>query len=188
MIQDTVGLQGTVGRQVIKSRPVFFREPVFGELIKVVDLFFILVAAFIAYLLYRPLTNEFLAGDSERYIIPALLGSLLFVSLVSHLGGYDLKRLKQARWQVPRLIGVWILVISTFLMAAFFAKTSAAYSRLWTFSWTVLALGLILSQRGVLSFILNSCAQNFSSAKSSLSALTRPLNASSQSYKPFLMK
>src|SRR5262249_10201616 len=111
------------------------------------------------YLLYRPLTNDFLTGTWEHYIIPTLLGGLLFISLVSHLGGYDLKRLKQARWQAPRIIGVWILVISTFLTAAFFANTSSAYSRLWMFSWTVLAIALILSQRGVLSFILNSLAQ-----------------------------
>jgi len=159
MMQDTVGLHGTVGRQVIKSRPVFLREPVFGELIRLGDLLLVLAAAFMAYLLYRPLTKDFLTGGSEHYFIPALLGSLLFVSLVSHLGGYDLKRLKQPRWQAPRLIGVWVLVISTVVIAAFFAKTSAAYSRLWTFSWTVLALGLILSERGVLSFILNSSAQ-----------------------------
>ena len=159
MMQDTVGLHGTVGRQVIKSRPVFLRDPVFGELIRLGDLLLVLAAAFMAYLLYRPLTKDFLTGGSEHYIIPGLLGSLLFVSLLSHLGGYDLKRLKQPRWQAPRLIGVWVLVISTFLVAAFFAKTSAAYSRLWTFSWTVLALGLILSERGVLSFILNSSAQ-----------------------------
>jgi Undecaprenyl-phosphate glucose phosphotransferase len=159
MMQDMVGLQENVGPQVFKSRPVLFREPVFRELIKVGDLLLVSVAAFIAYLLYRPLTNDFLTGTWEHYIIPTLLGGLLFISLVSHLGGYDLKRLKQARWQAPRLIGVWILVISTFLTAAFFAKTSAAYSRLWMFSWTVLAMALILSQRGVLSFILNSLAQ-----------------------------
>src|SRR5437899_4110795 len=118
MMQDTVGLHGTVGRQVIKSRPAFLREPVFCELIRLGDLFLVLAAAFMAYLLYRPLTKDFLTGSSEHYIIPALLGSLLFVSLVSHLGGYDLKRLKQPQWQAPRLIGVWVLVISTFLIAA----------------------------------------------------------------------
>src|SRR5262249_51161963 len=101
MMHDTVGPQETVRPQVIKSRPVFFREPVFRELIKVGDLFLVSVAAFMAYLLYRPLANDFLAGAREHYIIPTLFGGLLFVSLVSHLGGYDLKRLKQARWQVP---------------------------------------------------------------------------------------
>src|SRR5262249_12570383 len=107
MMQNMVGLQKNVGPQVFKSRPVLFREPVFRELIKVGDLLLVSVAAFMAYLLYRPLTNDFLTGAWEHYIIPTLLGGLLFISLVSHLGGYDLKRLKQARWQAPRLIGVW---------------------------------------------------------------------------------
>jgi len=149
----------------MKSVPVFLREPVFAELIKVVDLLLIMVAALSAFLLYEPLTNDLLAGGGQRYVTPSLLGSLFFVSFVSYLGGYELKRLKQARWQVPRLIGVWVLVISMFLMAAFFAKRSAAYSRFWTFSWTVLALGLLLSQRGALSLILNSYAQKLFSRK-----------------------
>jgi Undecaprenyl-phosphate glucose phosphotransferase len=141
--------------RTIKSRPVLLREPLFRELIRLGDLFLVLAAALIAFLLYRPFAEDFLSWDSEHYIIPALLASLLFVSLMSQLGGYDLKRLRQPRWQAPRLIGVWFLVISICLIAAFFAKTSSADSRLWTFSWTVLALGLILSQRAALSLILH---------------------------------
>jgi Undecaprenyl-phosphate glucose phosphotransferase len=48
-----------------------------------------------------------------------------------------------------------------FLAAAFFAKLSIAYSRIWTISWTVFALSLILSQRALLSFLLASWADRF---------------------------
>jgi Undecaprenyl-phosphate glucose phosphotransferase len=160
---------------MIDSRPVFLQEPVFPELIKAADLASIMTAALTAYLLYKPLTNDILDGGSVRYLIPSLAASFCFVYFLNHLGAYDLKRLKQARWQIPRLIGVWILVISLFLMVAFFVKTSETYSRLWTFSWTILTLLLVVGQRGALCIILNSWAQKLFKRKVIVIGADEPL-------------
>jgi Undecaprenyl-phosphate glucose phosphotransferase len=160
MREATVGVPAGPGTKA-KLRSEIFSEPIFTELIKAADLSLVIAAAFSAYLLYTPLTHEMLAGGGKRYIVPTLLASFFFVFLVNYIGGYELKRLKQPQWQVPRIMGIWFLVIASFIIEAFATKTSEVYSRLWTLLWTILVLGLLASQRGFLYLMLNSHAAGF---------------------------
>jgi Undecaprenyl-phosphate glucose phosphotransferase len=158
MVKNTPFLQAAIGPEKIRSCPVFLKQPLFTGLVKAIDLLLITTAAFAAYLIYSPLTSDRLAGGAYRYVFPSLLGSLFFIWALNRLGGYELKRLKQAGWQACRLLVLWGIVIGTFLAAAFFTKTAGDYSRLWTFLWTILALALLVTQRGCLSWLLNSYA------------------------------
>jgi Undecaprenyl-phosphate glucose phosphotransferase len=137
------------------SRSGLLAEFIFSTLIKAIDLFLIILAAVSAWVIYNLFATGSFGEGIERYVIPALLGSLFFVTAVSHLGGYKPERLKQLSWQVPRLLCVWMLMISTFLVAAFFTKVTTTYSRAWTLSWTVFALGFLFSHRSLLSLIFN---------------------------------
>ena len=153
-----VGFRSLGDLNPVEANAHFLREPVLSELVRASDIVLVIVSAFTGYVLYQPVTAEFAAGNGQHYVVPAVLVSVSFSFLFHRLGGYGLKQLKQARWQVPRVIGMWILVISLYSLAAFLTKSSATYSRVWTVLWTALALALVLGQRGVVCLLLNSSA------------------------------
>src|SRR5436305_915084 len=149
-VQDRQYPRSIPDLEAMGPRSGLFTELIFSTLIKAMDLFLIILTAVGSWIIYNALTTGNLGDQIEQYLIPSLLGSLFFVTSVSHFGGYKPERLKRLSWQVPRLLCVWMLMISTFLVAAFFTKSTTIYSRAWTLSWTLLALGFLLGQRSVL--------------------------------------
>jgi Undecaprenyl-phosphate glucose phosphotransferase len=136
-----------------------FTPTVVSGLNKVMDFCIVVAAAQGAYILYPLMTKSSLAGGPERYALPSLLAATVLVAGIERLSGYSLKRLTSLRWQVLHITEIWIIVVLSLLIFAFFCKVSQLYSRIWLFNWIMVTLGLLVGERIALFLLIARSAQ-----------------------------
>jgi len=156
---DEIRLRSGFGQ--IRRRSVFLSEPIFPVLVKLADIFLITIASLSASLLYAGLMSDFPDGRSSQYMIQLISISIGFVFLFDKFGGYSLKKLRQPRGNLLSLVKAWTLINSIYFLAAFFLKSSDTYLRLWTVLWTIIALALMLCQRGFVYLFIKAYADSF---------------------------
>jgi Undecaprenyl-phosphate glucose phosphotransferase len=134
--------------------PSLSAEVVTG-LVKAVDFCLVVAAAVPAFVFYFGLFAATAgAGDARRYGLAALVAAILFVAGFERLGGYEIKRLAQLRWQLPRVAMTWGATISVLLFVSFVGKLTADYSRGWAIAWMVIGLATLLGGRGLVSLAM----------------------------------
>lgn len=117
------------------------------SLIKLLDCCVVLVAGVIALVLYLGLAIA--SAEWDRYLLISLIAATLFVVGFDRIDGYTLGRLFMLHWQLTRVAAVWAITVSALLLVAFVVKVSQTYSRGWALGWIVIALILILIERGI---------------------------------------
>ena len=110
----------------------------------------ILIAGFLAHLIR---IGSF--APSESYIIVIVLGAVLAANFLSLGGSYRVDSDSLKHPQFLRSILIWFAVIGMLLTGLFLAKVSVTYSRGFIVYWVVLATGLLLLNRVMLSAIVS---------------------------------
>jgi Undecaprenyl-phosphate glucose phosphotransferase len=128
---------------------------------KIIDFCLVLMAGMAAFAVYVGLTLHS-TTEWERYILTSVLAATLFVAAFQRIGGYTVRQLSMLRWQLTRGVAMWAIVVSVLLLVAFVGKVSETYSRGWMLSWVVIAIVLILIERGILkSALLGSLREGY---------------------------
>jgi Undecaprenyl-phosphate glucose phosphotransferase len=88
--------------------------------------------AIIAQLIYEPSASFFEEG---RFVIAMLAAMLLTANIFHNLDLYTMPSLANLQRQIGRVIVGWTAVMALLLLAAFAAKVSNNFSRVWTILW-----------------------------------------------------
>ncbi len=79
-------------------------------------------------------------GLDYWYSIPLVGAALLTVGLVQLAGGYSIAALRGTGPQLGRVFAAWTLVFALMAVAAFLAKVSETFSRVWFLTWYIAGL------------------------------------------------
>lgn len=124
------------------------REIVSGT-IQLCDLCVVVLSGLIAFWVYLfGVLGD--ADDFDRYSLTTALAAGVFLFLMRRGESYQFARLKQLGWQIRHIVALWGVTISAFTTWAFLTKVADIYSRGWSISFALLALGGLLLSRVVL--------------------------------------
>ncbi|MEC9346952.1 MAG: undecaprenyl-phosphate glucose phosphotransferase [Pseudomonadota bacterium] len=116
-------------------------------LARLFDLVLILVAGWAAYWMRH--------GSPELpvpYLVAIGIGMVVAANAFQVAGLYNFDHVRNPAGQFTRLAGSWITVAMLLIVAGFFSKTSADYSRIWLATWLVLSFLSLAGFRIALSW------------------------------------
>ena len=87
------------------------------------DFVVILAAASSAGCAYFNLT-EITPPPRAHFFLTSLLAAVLFVAISERIGGYQLKRLRQLRWQLIHTLVIWCVTTAILLSVAYSCRDS----------------------------------------------------------------
>jgi Undecaprenyl-phosphate glucose phosphotransferase len=74
---------------------------------------------------------------------------IVFVGIFERLGGYNLQRLQDLRWQISRIALSWTIAAAILLAAASVGRLTAASWRDWTLAWLLVTPATLMIGRGI---------------------------------------
>lgn len=114
------------------------------------------VFALIAQLIYDPKAPFFEEG---RFYVALVVATFLTVNIFHMLELYTIAGLSNLQRQMGRIVLGWTAVIALLLLAAFAARVSTSFSRIWTILWYSGALAGFFLSRVVVHTILRRWAE-----------------------------
>jgi Undecaprenyl-phosphate glucose phosphotransferase len=97
-----------------------------------------ILLAIIMQLVYEP---EYAFYEEGRFLVAMIAATLLTANIFHNLELYTMPALANLQRQLSRVFVGWTAVMALLLLAAFAAKVSSNFSRVWTILWFVSALG-----------------------------------------------
>lgn len=147
---SAAAISGNRDRHLSSKKRTFLTEEIVSGAAKLADLFCVLGAAGGLYLAYPIFYLRESYYNLDRYTLVALVIAGSLVIALEYLGAYDMRRLRDLRWQLRQVSSAWLMVCAAGLMVAFATKTSDNYSRGWVIGWFVTASLLLLLGRVLL--------------------------------------
>ncbi len=122
---------------------------VIAGIVRLIEFALVMVSGFVMHALYLErweLDPVYVAG------IPCL--AALTVVVYQSLGCYEIAAFRSVARQGLRLVGGWAMVFLIALAVLFFAKIGDNFSRVWLAGWFAAGVGLILTERLVLAYVI----------------------------------
>jgi Undecaprenyl-phosphate glucose phosphotransferase len=152
-------LQVEADRHPRQQRAGLFPHSVIHELFQIADFCLINTAALATFLLCSFLNTIPAEGGLRPYIMPSFWGSIAFILFFTHMGGYDVSRLRDVHWQFSRVLYGWSFAILSLAALIFISTLSPLYARFWLISWTLLTSVVLLGHRALFFLLLSRSGQ-----------------------------
>lgn len=131
------------------------RELVTGGL-KIYDAAVILGTSALSYAAYLTFYRGEVPHGIDRYSLVSIVVAAVTLIALELADAYSFPRVRDARWQIGKLLTVWAVVCGLGLAVAFLTKSSDFYSRGWAVTWMLSAFALMALGRGLLHLRIRS--------------------------------